>query len=97
VGYGMHYAALLSRAQGGVDLTGHTRQFLAWQRPAPLPALDWATLLEYMARDKKADSASVRFVLLHDLAQPYLTRVPGDVLSATFAAWQDEVRSHNPV
>ncbi|QFP77344.1 3-dehydroquinate synthase [Deinococcus sp. AJ005] len=88
VGYGMHYAALLSRSMGGADLTPHTLAFLEWQRPAPLPPLTFEDVMPYMARDKKADAQGVRFVLLCDLAQPYLTRVPENVLQEAFAEWQ---------
>lgn len=91
VGYGMHYAALLSRALGGADLTGHTRAFLRWQRPRPLPPLTFDDVWLYMARDKKADSAGVRFVLLHELGRPYLTRVPGEVLRGEFDRWRAEI------
>jgi 3-dehydroquinate synthase len=76
VGYGMHYAAILSRLAGGNDLTHLTRAFLEYQQPRQLPALSWETLEPYMARDKKADSAGVRFVLLDGLGQPKLERVP---------------------
>ena len=91
VGYGMHYAALLSRELGGADLSGHTRRFLAWQQPKPLPTLNFDELSSYMARDKKADSVGVRFVLLHDLARPYLTRVPDDVLRRVYENWRGDV------
>ncbi|MEF2279242.1 3-dehydroquinate synthase [Deinococcus sp. YIM 134068] len=91
VGYGMHYAARLSRALGGADLTGHTLAFLRWQRPRSLPTLTFEDVWPYMARDKKADADGVRFVLLHDLARPYLARVPGDVLRREFEGWRDEV------
>ncbi|WP_019585969.1 3-dehydroquinate synthase [Deinococcus apachensis] len=91
VGYGMHYAALLSRALGGADLTGHTRAFLRWQNPQPLPPLTFENVWPYMARDKKADSEGVRFVLLHDLARPYLARVPEDVLRREFEYWCEEL------
>lgn len=87
VAYGMHYAALLGRAMGGADLTHHTAQFLRWQQPTPLPALTFEDVMPYMARDKKADADGVRFVLLHDLARPYLTRVPENVLRAQFTGW----------
>ncbi len=96
VGYGMHYAALLSRELGGADLSGHTRRFLEWQQPKPLPPLDFGELNSYMARDKKADSLGVRFVLLHDLACPYLERVPEAVLRSVFGVWQNEVSSPVP-
>ncbi|THF85784.1 3-dehydroquinate synthase [Deinococcus sp. KSM4-11] len=91
VAYGMHYAALLSRAQGGADLTPDTLAFLRWQRPSALPNLDYDDVAPYMARDKKADSDGVRFVLLRELAHPYLTRVPDDVLRAAFMTWRDDV------
>ena len=91
VGYGMHYAALLSRELGGADLSGHTRRFLEWQQPRPLPPLNFDDLNAYMARDKKADSTGVRFVLLHDLARPYLERVPEAVLGSVFSVWQSVV------
>ncbi len=96
VGYGMHYAAHLSRELGGRelgdrDLTPYTRRFLDWQQPKTLPPLDFDELNAYMARDKKADSQGVRFVLLHDLARPYLARVPEDTLRATFDVWQSDV------
>ncbi len=91
VGYGMHYAAVLSREMGGADLTPHTLAFLTWQRPAPLPPLTFEAVMPYMARDKKADAGGVRFVLLHGLARPYLTRVPEDLLRNAFGEWQRDV------
>lgn len=96
VGYGMHYAALLSRELGGADLSAHTRRFLDWQQPRPLPPLNFDGLNSYMARDKKADNTGVRFVLLHDLARPYLERVPEAVLRGVFKVWQSEVSSPVP-
>lgn len=93
VGYGMHYAARLSRALGGADLTGHTLAFLRWQRPRPLPGLTFDAVWPFMARDKKADAGGVRFVLLHDLARPYLGRVPQDVLRREFGGWQADLSS----
>ncbi len=91
VGYGMHYAALLSREMGGADLTAHTLAFLNYQQPAALPALTFEQVWSYMARDKKADASGLRFVLLHDLAQPYLARVPESVLRRSFAEWHLQV------
>ncbi|CAM3231616.1 3-dehydroquinate synthase [Deinococcus saxicola] len=91
VGYGMHYAAILSRIMGGKDLTPHTLAFLKWQRPAPLPPLIFEDVMPYMARDKKADAQGVRFVLLHDLARPYLVRVPEAVLRGAFEEWKTQV------
>lgn len=91
VGYGMHYAAIVSALAGGADLTGHTRAFLAWQRPTPLPPLAWPELRAYMGRDKKADGGGLRFVLLRDLAAPHLARVPEATLERAYALWQAEV------
>ena len=91
VGYGLHYAAILSREMGGADLTGHTWRFLNWQSPTPLPDLNFAEVTAYMNRDKKADSQGVRFVLLHDVARPYLTRVPENILRRAFEEWQSEI------
>lgn len=93
VGYGLHFAALLSRALGGADLSSLTRRFLAYQRPAPLPALSWDDLAPFVARDKKADHEGVRFVLLRGLGQPYLTRVPEPLLRDTLKLWLTEVRA----
>lgn len=91
VGYGMHYAALLSREMGGQDLTDRTRAFLEYQQPQPLPPLTFEKVWPYMARDKKADAEGVRFVLLHDLAKPYLARVSEHVLRRAFGAWVGEI------
>ncbi len=105
VGYGMHYAALLSRAMNkgkdqaeGSDLTPHTAAFLRYQNPQPLPPAllqpgAFEALWPYMNRDKKADSQGVRFVLLRGLAQPYLARVSEDVLRSELAVWQNDVHS----
>jgi len=91
VGYGMHYAALVSRALGGDDLTALTARFLTYQRPSPLPDLAWEDVWPFMLRDKKADSVGLRFVLLKGLGRPYLARVPEDVLREVFGAWRAEV------
>lgn len=96
VGYGMHYAALLSRALGGEDLTAHTAAFLRYQQPQPLPAdllrpEAFDLLWPFISRDKKADSVSVRFVLLRGLAQPYLARVDEATLRGAFGEWIGDV------
>ncbi|GGK22386.1 3-dehydroquinate synthase [Deinococcus malanensis] len=95
VAYGMHYAARLSHAVYGSEaasLSTHTLNFLRWQQPAPLPELNFDDLNAFMARDKKADSDGVRFVLLRALAQPELSRVPGAVLRAEFEGWLKDMR-----
>jgi 3-dehydroquinate synthase len=85
VGYGMHYAAILSRLSGGDDVTHLTRAFLEYQQPRVLPTLAWETLEPFMARDKKADAVGVRFVLLAGLGKPKLERVPN---ALQLEAWQ---------
>ena len=84
VGYGMHYAAILGKTLGYADLTNQTAAFLEYQKPQALPSLEWSKIRDFMARDKKADSAGVRFVLLEDIAKPKLERVPEDALQS---AW----------
>ncbi len=96
VGYGMHYAAILSRLEGGADLTPRTRAFLRWQQPSPLPSLSWPDLRAFMGRDKKADAAGLRFVLLRDLGQPYLARLPEATLQRAYAEWSAEVTATPP-
>ncbi|MDO4264291.1 MAG: 3-dehydroquinate synthase family protein [Deinococcus sp.] len=91
VGYGLHFAALLSEAQGARDLSAHTRAFLHWQNPEPLPRLQLDTLWPFIARDKKADDLGPRWVLLRGLAQPYLTRIPRGQLAAVFEEWRRDI------
>lgn len=88
VGYGLHFAALLSRRLGGEDVTALTERFLAYQRPQRLPSLDWSDVAPFVARDKKADSKGVRFVLLRDLARPYVAHVPEAEVRAAFEEWR---------
>jgi 3-dehydroquinate synthase len=85
VGYGMHYAAILSKLAGGEDLTQLTRAFLEYQQPRVLPVLSWETLEPFMARDKKADFTGVRFVLLAGIGKPKLERV---AKALQLEAWQ---------
>lgn len=91
VGYGLHFAALLSESQGASGLSDYTRAFLAWQNPEPLPRLQLDTLWPYIARDKKADADGPRWVLLHALQQPYLARLPYKVVADTFEQWRREI------
>lgn len=91
VGYGMHYAALLSRAMGHKDCTRYTWPFLEWQQPKPLPPLTFSEVMKYMARDKKADARGLRFVLLREVGEPYLRHVATKVLQEQFAVWQDDI------
>ena len=91
VAYGLHFAALLSEAQGAAGLSPLTRAFLEWQAPAPLPALTLSDIWPFMARDKKADAQSLRWVLLRGLSQPYLARLGPDDLEDAFEAWRRDV------
>ena len=91
VGYGLHFAALLSEAQGATNLSPHTRAFLHWQNPEPLPRLQLDTLWPFIARDKKADELGPRWVLLHGLAQPYLARLPREQLGDVFETWRRDI------
>ncbi len=93
VGYGMHYAAILCKTLGYADLTDKTRAFLAYQKPAPLPKLEFQDVEPFMARDKKADAAGVRFVVLEDIGKPKLERVPRTVQITAWDAFWNEVFS----
>ncbi len=88
VGYGMHFAAILGRTVGYADVTHLTQAFLEYQNPMALPKLEWAKLRAFMARDKKADSAGVRFVLLEDIGKPRLERVSEAALESAWTAFQ---------
>jgi 3-dehydroquinate synthase len=90
VGYGMHYAAIVGKILGHEDVTAHTRAFLEYQQPAKLPKLEFADVEPFMARDKKADSEGVRFVMLHQIAKPNLERVNRTVL---LEAWMEFVNA----
>ncbi len=90
VGYGMHYAAILGKTLGYADLTKMTAAFLAYQNPQALPSLEWAEVRKFMARDKKADSVGMRFVLLEDIAKPKLERVPEAALEMAWAEFQEK-------
>ena len=91
VGYGMHYAAQLCRLLGYADLTARTRAFLEYQRPEPLPMLEFAQVQPFMARDKKADATGVRFVVLEDIGKPKLERVPHDIQLEAWWAFQHDL------
>src|SRR5690606_17170053 len=72
VAYGMLYAGLLARRRGHADLVPALLQLIEWLEPRRLPAVRFDDLETFMARDKKATSGTARFVLLRDLAEPYL-------------------------
>ncbi|MEY4531452.1 MAG: hypothetical protein RLZZ156_2173 [Deinococcota bacterium] len=85
VGYGMHFAAILGKTIGYADLTHLTSAFLEYQKPSALPSLEWTEVRKFMARDKKADSIGVRFVLLEEIAKPKLERVSEAALQSAWA------------
>lgn len=72
VAYGMVYAGLLARGRGHADLVPGLLALLDWLGPAPLPAVEFADLAPFIARDKKAVGGTARFVLLAALGEPYL-------------------------
>ncbi|PYE56391.1 3-dehydroquinate synthase [Deinococcus yavapaiensis KR-236] len=92
VGYGLHFAALLSRRLGGEDVSKLTERFLAYQRPRSLPDFAWQDVAPFVARDKKADSRGVRFVLLEKLARPYVAHVDEADVRVAFDEWHAFVR-----
>ncbi len=96
VGYGMHYAALVGKLLNYVDLTGQTRDFLGYQKPAALPKLELSDVMPFMARDKKADSGGIRFVTLEKLGAPKLERVSGAVLDEAWKLFADEWLTEAP-
>lgn len=78
VAYGMLFAAVLARDRGHADLVPDLLRLIAWLRPAPLPAVAFADLEPFIARDKKAAGGRARFVLLRALGEPYLAVDVGD-------------------
>ena len=96
VGYGMHYAAILGKTLGYADLTKMTAAFLEYQKPQALASLEWAEVRKFMARDKKADSAGVRFVLLEDIRNPKLERVPEAALETAWLQFQVSQQENPP-
>ena len=86
VAYGLLFAGLLARSRGYVDLTERILELMAWLKPAPLPRPEFSTLLEFMARDKKASGGRLRFVLLEDVGAPVV--VDDLTVAELTAAWQ---------
>ena len=93
VGYGMHFSAHLSAIEGGENLTALTRAFLTFQKPRPLPGASLDELMRFMARDKKADTDGVRFVILRAAGQPLLARVPRGSVEAAWYAFRSDLPS----
>ena len=93
IGYGLHYAAILSRLENGVDWTGQTLEFLNWLRPSPLHTRAFDDLIPLMARDKKATSDGLKFVLLRGPGQPYTTKVALEQQEKAFGEFLSDVDS----
>ncbi|MDS1269416.1 3-dehydroquinate synthase [Lipingzhangella sp. LS1_29] len=89
VAIGMVFAAELAQLHHGADpaLARRTREILGGVGlPTTYPAAAWPELLRTMRRDKKARGATLRFVLLEDLARPARCAVPDEAMLA--AAYQ---------
>lgn len=88
VAIGMNFAATLSRNLGHLDdadVALHRRLIAALGLPATYEAGAWDDLRATMALDKKARGASLRFVLLDAVADPFIAEAPDeDVLRATY-------------
>ena len=70
VAYGLAFAALLGGARGWWDWIDDAARLAAWAADAPLPRVPFATLFEFMARDKKRRHGRLRFVLLEAPGSP---------------------------
>ena len=75
IGYGLLYAAILSRLENRSTWMGKAAEFLEWMRPSPLPTRNFEDLIPLMARDKKATSDGLKFVLLDGPGNPHTARV----------------------
>ena len=91
IGYGLHYAAILSGLENGLDWTGPTLEFLGWLRPSPLPTRAFSDLIPLMARDKKATSDGLKFVLLRGPGQPYTAKVALEQQEKAFGEFLNDV------
>lgn len=90
VSVGMVFAAELGRLTRGLDdaIVQRTRDILeSLGLPTSYPIGRWETLLAVMQRDKKARGASLRFIVLDDLARPTVYTAPDT--SLVFAAYQE--------
>jgi 3-dehydroquinate synthase len=89
VSVGMVSAARLGAALGVTPpaLVGLHRDLLfRFGLPVDAPGIDDARVRAAMQRDKKADDAAIRWVLLHEIAQPVVRRdVPDRVVAAVVA------------
>ncbi|MBF6594341.1 MAG: 3-dehydroquinate synthase [Thermaceae bacterium] len=85
VAYGLLFAALLGRAQGGEDLVPTVQKLLAWLSPAPLPGLEWDDLLAFMARDKKKLGTSLNWVVPMGMGDLSIHPIPEDTLRRCYS------------
>lgn len=89
VAVGLVYAAELSRELGRLDeptVARHRRVIESVGLPTTYPKLAWPKLRAAMNIDKKARGASVRFVLLDAVADPYVEAGPPE--DALLSAWE---------
>ncbi|MCY1142294.1 3-dehydroquinate synthase [Actinoplanes sp. Pm04-4] len=83
VSVGLIFAAALSHLSGRLDGTTaerHRAVLEAMGLPTSYPAEAWPELLSAMRVDKKARAATLRFVVLSDLAKPEILTGPDDAL-----------------
>jgi 3-dehydroquinate synthase len=93
VAVGLNYAATLSHRLGHLDAAGverHRTILASVGLPTTYDAGAWADLRATMSLDKKARGASVRFVLLDGVADPFVAVAPDE---AVLAATYDEIAS----
>lgn len=90
ISVGMVFAAELSRLTRALDdaVVERTRRILdSLSLPTSYPIGRWNTLLATMQRDKKARGATLRFIVLDDIARPTVYAAPDT--SLLFAAYQN--------
>jgi len=88
VAVGLNFAATLSHRLGHLDAAGverHRTILASVGLPTTYDAGAWADLRATMSLDKKARGASLRFVLLDAVADPFVVVAPDEaVLAATY-------------
>ena len=74
VAYGLLFAGLLGRNRGWYDPIASLLDFIGWLDPRPLPHIQFSDLAPYIARDKKNQGQTQRFVLLRSEAKPIVVQ-----------------------
>ncbi|GIW24990.1 3-dehydroquinate synthase family protein [Meiothermus sp.] len=80
VAYGLLFAALLGRAEGGTDLVPTVLKLLHWLSPPPPPRFSWDDLAPFLSRDKKKVGKALNWVVPKDLGRLEIHPVPTEVL-----------------